>query len=533
MFLKLINGVDRLPQKSIGHSSQSIKQPMRNQPFLLAFRGFYISPAKIKTDDTFCVRQVVSWITNPLRSQWYYALTKKNGSIVSSSATASSSSIQFNVSPSTALTGEMTIPGDKSMSHRSIMFGAIAQGVTEITGFLEGEDSLHTLEAFRSMGVTIERGDDGKIVLYGRGVAALNPPGDSIYLGNSGTGMRLLTGLLCGMNLPAVLSGDQSLSGRPMQRIVDPLSQMGANITTRDKGRPPLSIGRNSGLLSAIEYTSPLASAQVKSAILLAGLHAKGKTIVHEPAVTRDHTERMLRGFGVDVQVDGLAASIEGGQSLTATTLTVPGDISSAAFFLVGAAMTPGSSLTLTGVGMNPTRTGVLSILELMGASISISNERITGGEPVADLHVAGGRLKGIEVPEHLVSLAIDEFPALFVAAASADGTTVITGAEELRVKETDRIQVMVNGLRALGADITDAPDGAVINGKRLRGGVADSCGDHRTAMSFAIAALIADNPITVLDCSNVNTSFPGFSSIAGKVGLKIIESEYSGALPA
>lgn len=400
------------------------------------------------------------------------------------------------------------------------MFGAIAKGVTEVTGFLEGEDSLHTLQAFQSMGVMIERSDDGKVVLHGKGITALKPAANDIYLGNSGTGMRLLAGLLCGLNMPAVITGDSSLSGRPMRRIVDPLTSMGASIRTSADGTPPLTIERVAAGLKAIEYTSPMASAQVKSAVLLAGLHASGKTIVHEPAVTRDHTERMLRGFGVDVQVDGLSASIQGGQELTATSLTVPGDISSAAFFLVGAAMTPGSRLTLTGVGMNPSRTGIISILQLMGASIEVLNEHITGGEPVADLQITGGRLQGIEVPEELVSLAIDEFPALFVAAASAEGKTIVTGAEELRVKETDRIQVMADGLRALGGQIEDTHDGAVITGRRLAGGVADSCGDHRTAMSFAMASLISDGPVTVLDCDNVNTSFPGFANIAAEAGL-------------
>ena len=431
----------------------------------------------------------------------------------------------FKLEPAATLSGTVVVPGDKSMSHRSIMFGAIAVGVTEVSGFLEGEDSLHTLDAFRAMGVRIERGGVGEVVLYGQGVDALTPAKNPIYLGNSGTGMRLLTGLLAGMNLPCVLTGDASLSVRPMRRIVDPLTHMGASISTGEGGTPPLKL-EAAGPLKGIEYTCPMASAQVKSAVLLAGLHAQGRTTVHEPAVTRDHTERMLRGFGVDVTVDGLTASIFGGQQLTATSLTVPGDISSSAFFLVGASMTPGSHLMLTGVGMNPSRTGVISILKLMGANIMVSNERETGGEPVADLIVMGSQLKGINVPEELVSLAIDEFPALFVAAASATGQTVVTGAEELRVKETDRIQVMADGLRALGANITDTPDGARIVGKRLIGGTADSRGDHRTAMSFAMASLISDGPITVLDCDNVNTSFPGFAQIAGEAGLNIVEQD-------
>ena len=427
----------------------------------------------------------------------------------------------FQLQPAKTLSGVVKVPGDKSMSHRSIMFGAIANGTTEISGFLEGEDSLHTLAAFQAMGVLIERGGPGEVVLHGQGVSAIKAPAKPIYLGNSGTGMRLLTGLLAGMNIPAELRGDESLTGRPMKRIVNPLSQMGADISTADNGTPPLII-RSAGQLRSIEYVCPMASAQVKSAVLLAGLHATGKTTVHEPAVTRDHTERMLRGFGVEVEVDGLTASVRGGQTLTGTSLTVPGDISSSAFFLVGASMTPGSELTLTGVGMNPSRTGVIDILKLMGANIQIRNQRITGGEPVADLHVIGSSLNGIHIPENLVSLAIDEFPALFVAAAAAAGETVITGAEELRVKETDRIQVMVDGLQALGANILGTPDGARIVGGRLSGGTADSCGDHRTAMSFAMASLISDGAITVLDCDNVNTSFPGFANIAGTAGLVI-----------
>ena len=406
------------------------------------------------------------------------------------------------------------------------MFGAIAHGTTTVSGFLEGEDSLHTLDAFRAMGVRIERGGPGEVTLYGKGPEGLSPASAPIYLGNSGTGMRLMSGLLAGLNLPTTLTGDESLSGRPMRRIVDPLNTMGASIKTADDGTPPLHIERCEQL-HGIEYTCPIASAQVKSAILLAGLSADGKTTVHEPAITRDHTERMLRGFGVDVTSDGLTASIEGGQSLTATSLTVPGDISSSAFYLVGASMTPGSDLTIEGVGMNPSRTGVIDILRLMGASIDVRNQRDAGGEPVADLHVIGGQLRGIEVPENLVSLAIDEFPALFVAALGATGKTVVNGAEELRVKETDRIQVMTDGLRALGASIEDTPDGARIQGgadgaARLAGGTADSVGDHRTAMAFSMASLISDGPITILDCANVNTSFPGFADLANANGLQV-----------
>lgn len=439
-------------------------------------------------------------------------------------SSSNENSLTYTVEPGGFLQGSIIVPGDKSMSHRSIMFGSIAQGVTEIEGFLEGEDALHTLDAFRQMGVKIERETSGKVCVYGQGIANLQASKTAVYLGNAGTGMRLMTGLLAGLQIPATLTGDESLSVRPMGRIVQPLTQMGAKIDTGEGGVPPLLI--NGGHpLSGIEYTCPIASAQVKSCLLLAGLHASGKTIVHEPAVTRDHTERMLRGFGVDVQVDGLSSSIVGGQSLSATSLTVPGDISSAAFFLVGASMVPKASLKLLGVGINPSRTGIIEILRLMGASIHVENERESGGEPVADFHITGAELKGIDVPEELVSLAIDEFPALFVAAACASGTTVVTGAEELRVKETDRIQVMTDGLRALGVDVKDTPDGAIINGGTIAGGTADSCGDHRTAMSFAMAGLVSKGPITVLNCNNVATSFPNFVPLSASVGLRVSES--------
>lgn len=427
-----------------------------------------------------------------------------------------------------ALNGQINIPGDKSMSHRSVMFGAMAMGITEVSGFLEGEDALHTLKAFEQMGVLVDRPAAGKLIIHGKGIDGLQAPKAPIYHGNAGTGMRLLAGLLAGLRFEATLTGDESLNGRPMSRIVDPLKLMGAQVTTADKGTPPLTL-LGGEQLTAIEYTTPMASAQVKSCVLLAGLHAKGRTVVHEPGITRDHTERMLRGFNVDVKTDGLSVSVEGGQQLKATSLKVPGDISSAAFFLVGAAMIPGSDLTLRNVGINPTRRGVIDILRLMGATIEENNTRESGGELVADLHVVGAKLKGIEVPTNLVSLAIDEFPALFVAAASATGKTIVSGAEELRVKETDRIQVMTDGLRILGVDITDTPDGAHIVGGPIHGGTVDSVGDHRTAMSFAMAALVSDGPITVLDCDNVATSFPGFVELASGVGLRVSETRTAG----
>lgn len=436
--------------------------------------------------------------------------------------------LQYRIEPGGTLNGTIEVPGDKSMSHRSIMFGALANGVTEVAGFLEGEDALHTLQAFEQMGVTIERPAAGRIVIYGKGAQGLHAPVKPIYHGNAGTGMRLLAGLLAGLRIKTSLTGDESLSRRPMARIVDPLKLMGAQISTAANGTPPINL-HGGEQLNAIEYTTPMASAQVKSCVLLAGLHANGRTVVHEPGVTRDHTERMLRGFGVDVLTNGLTVSIEGGQSLQATNLQVPGDISSAAFFLVGASMLPGASLTINNVGMNPTRRGVIDILRLMGAGIEELNARESGGEPVADLKINGAQLKGIDVPEELVSLAIDEFPALFVAAASANGKTVVSGAEELRVKETDRIQVMTDGLRNLGIDITDTPDGAHINGGSIGGGIADSKGDHRTAMAFSMAGLISQAPIDVLDCDNVATSFPNFVDLAAGVGLRITEARSTG----
>lgn len=436
--------------------------------------------------------------------------------------------VTYTVQPGGTLKGVAHVPGDKSMSHRSVMFGSLANGTTEVDGFLQGEDALHTLDAFVQMGVNIERTGDNRLVIEGRGHKALKAPEGDIYLGNSGTGMRLLAGLMAGLGLPCRITGDESLAMRPMGRVIKPLQTMGAEISGDANDRPPLTLQARTAPLNAIEYDCPVVSAQVKSCVLLAGLFANGRTVVRETGITRDHTERMLKGFGVDVQVDGLTSSIEGGQSLQATSLTVPGDISSAAFFLVGSSIAVGSDITLQGVGMNPTRTGIIDILKLMGAKIDVINERLSGGEPVADLHVQGTELTGVEIPENLVSLAIDEFPSIFVAASVAKGTTVITGAEELRVKETDRIQVMVDGLQALGVDITGTPDGAIINGGFIEGGTADSCGDHRTAMAFSMAALKAKNPVTVLDCANVATSFPGFVELAGQMGLKV-SSQKSG----
>jgi 3-phosphoshikimate 1-carboxyvinyltransferase len=428
----------------------------------------------------------------------------------------------FNIIPGGSLRGTLRVPGDKSISHRAIMIGSIADGVTEVEGFLEGEDSLATLAAFRAMGVTIDGPAQGRVTIHGAGLHGLRAPPGPLDLGNSGTSMRLLSGLLAAQDFDVTLTGDASLSRRPMRRVADPLRAMGAHIETGADGTPPLHI-RRCAALKGIDYAMPVASAQVKSALLLAGLYADGRTCVTEPAPTRDHTERMLAAFGVPVETRGNRICVDSGRQPVAAPISVPADISSAAFFLVGAAIAPGSNLMLTDVGMNPTRTGVIGILRLMGADIAVENERLSGGEPVADLRVRAARLRGIEIPEAQVPLAIDEFPALFIAAACASGTTVLRGAEELRVKESDRIQVMADGLIALGIDARPTADGMIIAGGRLGGGTIDSHGDHRIAMAFAIAGLRASASITIHDCANVNTSFPGFVELARDMGLGIV----------
>ncbi|MEH6561856.1 MAG: bifunctional prephenate dehydrogenase/3-phosphoshikimate 1-carboxyvinyltransferase [Marinobacter sp.] len=432
--------------------------------------------------------------------------------------------VTFRLQPGGSVTGDIRVPGDKSISHRSIMLGALAEGVTEVKGFLEGEDSLATIQAFRDMGVTVEGPDEGFVRIHGVGMHGLQAPRGPIYLGNSGTGMRLFTGLLAAQPFESELTGDASLSTRPMNRVADPLRSMGAVIDTAEGGRPPLKIrGSQSKKLTGIHYDMPMASAQVKSCLLLAGLYAEGTTSVTEPAPTRDHTERMLTGFGYKVERDGPTASVTGGGKLTANAIDVPSDISSAAFFLVGASIAPGSDLILRHVGMNATRVGVINILRLMGANIEIMAEREIGGEPVADLRVRSAELKGISIPEDQVPLAIDEFPVLFIAAACATGRTVLTGAEELRVKESDRIQVMADGLATLGVETTVTEDGIVIEGgQTIKGGSVYSHGDHRIAMSFAIASLRATDEIEISDCAVVATSFPGFVELARGTGIHI-----------
>ncbi len=405
-----------------------------------------------------------------------------------------------------------------------MMLGSLAEGCTEVSGFLEGEDTLATAAAFRAMGVRIEAAGEGRRIVHGVGLHGLRAPSAPLDLGNSGTGMRLLAGILAGQSFGTELIGDASLSRRPMKRVIEPLVRMGARIQSRDGGLAPLRFTPATEGLEGIVHESPVASAQVKSCLLLAGLFARGATSVTEPHRTRDHTERMLRAFGVEVLVDGRTASLRGGQRLRAAPIVVPADVSSAAFFLVAASIVPGSELLLEQVGVNPLRDGILRALRLMGADITLENPRVLGDEPVADLRVRHAPLRGIEVPEALVPDMIDEFPVLFAAAAVAQGTTVVRGAAELRVKESDRIAAMAAALRALGADIAETSDGAIIRGGSLRGGRIDSHGDHRIAMASAVAALVAAGPVEIADCANVATSFPDFVRIAATVGFDLAE---------
>ncbi|MGH8529206.1 MAG: 3-phosphoshikimate 1-carboxyvinyltransferase [Nevskiales bacterium] len=433
--------------------------------------------------------------------------------------------IDYRVCNGGQLGGKLKLPGDKSISHRAVMLGALAEGETEVSNFLDGEDCLATARAFEQMGPVIERRGTN-LRIKGVGLHGLQAPRDTIDCGNSGTSMRLLSGILAAQGFDSSLTGDDSLRKRPMQRVMTPLAEMGARIESLGgDSRAPLKIhgGRK---LHGIRYPLPVASAQVKSCLLLAGLYASGETEVIEAQRSRDHTERMLAAFGYPVTVTGKSAAVRGGGQLQGTRLEVPSDISSAAFFLVGAAIVPGSELLLEDVGVNPTRAGVIEILRRMGADIEEGRQRQMGGEPVAHVQVRGRGLKGIYIPEGLVPSAIDEFPALFIAAACAEGETLLTGAAELRVKESDRIQVMADGLARLGVTAQPTADGISIRGFGAKGsfdgGSIDSHGDHRIAMSFSMAALRARAPIEILDCANVNTSFPGFADLARSAGLDL-----------
>jgi 3-phosphoshikimate 1-carboxyvinyltransferase len=427
------------------------------------------------------------------------------------------------VQPVAGVAGAVRVPGDKSISHRALMLGGIADGITEVRGFLESEDCLATMAAMRALGVRIDR-DGSDVRVQGVGLRGLKAAGRALDMGNSGTAMRLMTGLLAGQSFDSELIGDASLMKRPMERAAKPLRQMGAQIATLD-GKPPVKI-TGGAKLSGIHYDLPVASAQVKSAVLLAGLYANGPTTVIEPAITRDHTERMLLSFGCQVDAAHGEVRVTPPMRLDACSLEVPGDFSSSAFFMVAGSISGGQGLTITGVGVNPTRTGLLDILAAMGADLRVVRHRSAGAEPVADIEVRPAALQGIEVPEHLVPLAIDEFPALFIAAACAQGETVVTGAEELRVKESDRIAVMAEGLKAMGVECEVLPDGIRIQGRPqpqvFSGGTVDSHGDHRIAMSFAVASLRAGAPIRILDVANVATSFPDFPGVARTAGLDV-----------
>ena len=434
--------------------------------------------------------------------------------------------MDFIVQPGGAVKGSIRVPGDKSISHRSIMLGAIADGTTTVDGFLEGEDALATLNAFKAMGVAIEGPKNGRVKIQGVGRDGLKAPAGDLYVGNSGTTIRLLSGLMAGQKFAVTMSGDESLNKRPMERVAKPLREMGVTVETAEGGRPPLRIHGGSAL-KAIHYDMPMASAQVKSCVLLAGLYSTGETSVSEPAPTRDHTERMLRGFGYPVMRRGNTISLVGGGRLQGVHIDVPADISSATFFMVAASIAPDSDITLQHVGINPTRIGVINILRAMGGDLTLENQREVGGEPVADIRVRSAQLRGIDIPEDQVPLAIDEFPALFIAAACAEGKTVLRGAEELRVKESDRIQVMADGLQSLGIQAEPTPDGIEIIGagasqQVMGGGEVECHHDHRIAMSFAVAGLRASAPILIKGADNVATSFPNFVELATEVGMKV-----------
>lgn len=447
---------------------------------------------------------------------------------------SSSERRRYQAAPATAVRGQLYLPGDKSISHRALMLGGIAEGETSVAGFLASEDCLATLAALRALGVRIDRPAETEVRVQGVGLAGLSGSSAPLDMGNAGTAMRLFMGLLAGQRFDSTLIGDASLSRRPMQRVASPLERMGARIETQ-QGRPPVKI-RGGALLHGIDYQMPIASAQVKSALLLAGLYAQGMTRVTEPAPTRDHTERMLRAFGVTLERELLDArtgssriSLAGGQRLRGRAITVPGDFSSAAFFIVAGCLAAREPLTLRSIGCNPTRTGLLTMLQLMGARIEVralaaADPADAAIEPMADLVVHQSRLRGIRVPEQLVPLSIDEFPAFFIAAAAAEGETVVTGAAELRVKESDRLAVMATGLQRLGIDCELLEDGIRIRGGAFRGGRVDSHGDHRIAMAFAIASLRASAAIEIEDVANVATSFPGFPALARAAGLRLQE---------
>lgn len=423
------------------------------------------------------------------------------------------------------LRAALSIPGDKSVSHRALMFSALADGTSRIRGMLEGEDCLATRSALEAMGVPIDRDADGVYTVHGVGLHGLKAPAGPLDMGNAGTGMRLFCGLLAGQQFSSTLIGDESLSKRPMRRVTEPLAKMGANASTVD-GHAPICVEPAENGLRGIEFEMPVASAQVKSALLIAGLYAGSSVTVIEPAVSRDHTERMLSAMGASVVVDGSRIEIKPAERLQAVDIDVPADLSSAAFFLVAGSIVPGSALTLPGVGINPTRDGVLGILEQMGAEVTTANERLCGGEPVADLEVRAAPLRAVQISAEWVPLAIDEFPVLFVAAACAEGTSRFEGLAELRHKESDRLAAMASGLAALGISIEEGEDWIEITGGRFGGGEIDSLDDHRIAMAFAVAGAVATGPVTILRPENIATSFPDFYALAESAGLRLSRAD-------
>ena len=430
----------------------------------------------------------------------------------------------YRIKPGGSVSGTLTVPGDKSISHRALMLGALAAGDTQISGFLAGEDCLATARALQALGVHIERPQDTQVLVHGVGAHGLAAPRSPLDMGNAGTAMRLMMGLLAPQKFDSTLIGDASLMRRPMERVAVPLQMMGARIQTH-QGRPPVEI-RGTPHLRAIHYSLPVASAQVKSAVLLAGLAASGRTHLTEPVPSRDHTERMLGAFGVQLAREGRSITMEGGQTLRGTAVRVPADFSSAAFFLVAGCLAADRPLTLINIGVNPTRIGLIELLRRMGADIRLHPYTVPGGpnpEPVADIEVHRSPLHGITVPEALIPGSIDEFPVFFIAAACASGETLVRGALELRVKESDRLAAMAAGLGQLGVEHQLLPDGLWIRGAdALTGGTIDSCGDHRVAMAFAVAALRARAPIEIRDVANVATSFPGFAGTARAAGLAV-----------
>ncbi|MBK8069699.1 MAG: 3-phosphoshikimate 1-carboxyvinyltransferase [Rhodanobacteraceae bacterium] len=429
---------------------------------------------------------------------------------------------EFHLQPADRVHGRITVPGDKSISHRAVMFGALARGTTRVSGFLPGADTLATAQILRDLGVAIERTGETDLLIEGVGLHGLRGAAHPLDCGNAGTAMRLLAGLLAGQRFASTLVGDESLSRRPMRRVMDPLRSMGARIASTEAGTAPLLIEPSDGL-RGIDYTCPVASAQIKSCVLLAGLYASGETAVTEPAATRDYTERMLAALGADVVVEGLTVRLRPGRELAAQPIAVPGDFSSAAFFLVAGAIARNGEVVIENVGLNPRRTGLLDTLLDMGADIEILDRRDIAGEPVGNLRVRPSSLRAVDVPLARVPDMIDEFPAFAIAAACAEGTSRVRGAHELRVKESDRIAAMARGLAAIGVDVEEFEDGMAIEGReQLGGGRIDSRGDHRIAMSFAVASLCAREAIRIDDCANVDTSFPGFATLASRIGLGI-----------